>query len=90
MISYLARIMAMQCARNHSLRIAQSVNFIPYSSGELAMAATAGQIAVDGGGYQQREVAGDERTIRRPEKAKQVTRGRRGSENFQNLARQYV
>ena len=49
-ISNVARFMAMQCARNHSLRIAQSVNFIPYSSGELAMAATAGQIAVDGGG----------------------------------------
>ena len=51
------------------------IKFIPYFSGELATAATAGQIAIDGGGDQWREVAGGERTIRRPEEAKQVTRG---------------
>ena len=31
------------------------------------MAATTGQISVDGGGDQRREVASDERTIQRPE-----------------------
>ena len=41
----------------------------------FATAATAEQIAVDGGGDQRREVAGSERTIRRPEEAEQVTRG---------------
>ena len=41
----------------------------------FATVATAGQIAVDGGGDQWREVAGGERTIQRPEEAKQVTRG---------------
>ena len=35
----------------------------------VATAATAGHIAVDGGGDQRREVAGGERTIRRPEEA---------------------
>ena len=35
------------------------------------------EISVDGGGDQRREVAGDERTIRRPESAKQDMRGRR-------------
>ena len=41
----------------------------------FATAATAEQIAVDGGGDQRREVTGGERTIRRPEEAEQVTRG---------------
>ena len=41
----------------------------------FATAATAEQIAVDGGGDQRREVAGGERTIRRPEEAEQVMRG---------------
>ena len=58
------------------------IDFIPYFGGELATAATAGQIAIDGDGDQRREVAGSKRTIRRPEEAEQVTRGRRGSENF--------
>ena len=44
----------------------------------FATAATAEQIAVDGGGDQRREVAGGEKTIRRPEEAEQDTRGRRG------------
>ena len=48
--------------------------------------ATAGQIAVDGDGDQRREVAGDERTIRRPEEAEQVTPERGGSENFPKFA----
>ena len=38
------------------------------------MAATAGQIAVDGDGNQWREVAGGKETIRRPEEAEQDTR----------------
>ena len=46
------------------------------------MAATAVEISVDGVGDERREVAGNERTIRRPEEAEQVTRGRGGSENF--------
>ena len=54
------------------LRNSTKIKFIPYFGGELA---TAGQIAVDGGGDQRREVAGGERMIRRPEEAEQVTRG---------------
>ena len=42
------------------------------------MAATVGKIAVDGGGVQRREVAGDKRMTRRPEAAEQDTRGLRG------------
>ena len=65
------------CGKNHGkamcyeseLRNSTKIKFIPYFDGELAPAATAGQIAVDGGGDQRREVAGDERTIRRPEAA---------------------
>ena len=41
----------------------------------FATAATVGQIAVDGGGDQRQEVAGGEKTIRRPEEAEQVMRG---------------
>ena len=41
----------------------------------FATAATAEQIAVDGGGDQRREVAGGKRMIRRPKEAEQVTRG---------------
>ena len=48
----------------------------------FATSATAEQIAVDGSGDQRREVAGGERTIRRPEEAEQVMRGREGSEIF--------
>ena len=43
------------------------------------------KISVDGGGDQRREVAGNERTIRRPEEAEQVMRGREGSEKFPNF-----
>ena len=60
------------------LRNSTKIKFIPYLGSELATATTAGQIAVDGGGDQRREVAGSERTIRRPEKAEQAMRGRRG------------
>ena len=42
----------------------------------------AGQIAIDGGGDQRREVAGGEKMIRRPEEAEQVTRERMVSEKF--------
>ena len=38
------------------------------------MAATEGQKSVDGDGNQWREVAGGERTIRRPEEAEQAVR----------------
>ena len=48
------------------------------------MAATVGQIAVDGGGDQQREVAGGEKTIRRPEVAEQDTRG---MESFEEISK---
>ena len=41
----------------------------------FATAATAEQIVVDGVRDQRREVAGGEKTIRRPEEAEQVTRG---------------
>ena len=41
----------------------------------FATAATAAQIAVDGGGEQRREVVGGEMTIRRPKEAEQITRG---------------
>ena len=41
----------------------------------FATAATAEQISVESGGDQRQEVAGGERTIRRPEEAEQVTRG---------------
>ena len=40
------------------------------------------KISVDGGEDQRREVAGGERTVRRPEEAEQVMRGREGSEKF--------
>mgnify|MGYP005837706219 CR=1 FL=1 len=40
------------------------------------------KISVDSSRDQRREVAGDERTIRRPEEAEQVTHGRRGLEKF--------
>ena len=42
------------------------------------MAATEVKISVNGGGDQRWEVAGDERTIRRPEAAEQDTRRLRG------------
>ena len=38
--------------------------------------------SVDGGGDQRQEVAGGKKTIRRPEEAEQVMRGRRVSEIF--------
>ena len=46
------------------------------------MTTTSGQNPVDGDGNQRWEVAGGEKTIRRPEEAEQVTCGRRFSEIF--------
>ena len=57
------------------LRNSTKIKFIPYFDGELATAATAGQIAVDGDGDQRQEVAGSEKMIQRPKEAEQVTRG---------------
>ena len=51
------------------LRNSTKIKFIPYFGGELATAATAVKISVDSGGDQWREVAGSDRTIRRPEEA---------------------
>ena len=46
---------------------------------------------VDDDGDQWREVAGDERMIRRPEAAEQaIARARRFRRNFQNSARHYI
>ena len=50
------------------------------------MAAMAGLIVVDGGEVQQREVAGGEKTIRRPEAAEQDTRGLRGFEEISKVS----
>ena len=44
------------------------------------------KISVDGGGDQRREVAGNERTIRRPEAAEQDTRGLRGFEEISKIS----
>ena len=60
------------------LRNSTKIKFIPYFGSKLATAATAGQIAVDGDGDQWQGVAGDERTIRRPESAEQDMCGRIG------------
>ena len=54
------------------------------------MATTAAKISVDGDEHQRREVAGGEKTIRRPEDAEQVMRGRKVLEIFQNLTRRYI
>ena len=48
MISYVARIMAKQCATNQSKEIAQMIELISYLGGEFAMATMAGQNPVDG------------------------------------------
>ena len=50
------------------------------------MAATAGQIVVDGGRDQRREVAGSEKTIWRPEGAEQDTRGLRRFEVISKIS----
>ena len=42
------------------------IEFIPKFGDELATAAAAGMISVDGGGDQRLEAAGDEETIQRP------------------------
>ena len=63
------------CARNQSEEDITRGRTLTLERRVFAMAATAEQIAVDGGGDQRREVAGGERTIRRPEEAEQVTRG---------------
>ena len=63
------------CARNRSGKDNTRGRTLTLERRVFTTAATAGQIAIDGGEDQRREVAGDERTIRRPEEAEQVTRG---------------
>ena len=60
------------CARNQSEKDSTRGQTLTLERRVFATAATARQIAVDGGGDQRREVAG---SIRRPEEAEQVTRG---------------
>ena len=50
------------------------------------MAATVALKSVDGDGNQRREVAGDEKTIRRPEAAEQDTRGMEGFEEISKIS----
>ena len=63
------------CARNRSEKDSTRGRTLTLERRVFATAATTEQIAIDGGGDHQREVAGGERTIRRPEEAKQVTCG---------------
>ena len=49
------------------------------------MAATAVEISVDGGGDQQREVAGDEDSDPETLEVERAMRGRRGLEKFPNF-----
>ena len=63
------------CARNRSEKDSTRGRTLPLERRVFATVATAEQIAVDGGGDQRREVAGGEKTIRRPEEAEQVTCG---------------
>ena len=56
------------------MRLAQGSSPYPKFGGGLATAATVETISVDSGGDQRREVAGGERTIRRPKEAEQVMR----------------
>ena len=48
--------------------------------------ATEEQNSVDGDGNQRQEVAGDEKTIRRPEAAEHDTRGLRGFEEISKIS----
>ena len=70
------------CARNRSEKDSTRGRTLTLERRVFATAATAEQIAVDGGGDQRREVAGGEKTLRRPEVAEQVTRGRKVLEKF--------
>ena len=63
------------CARNRSEKDSTRGRTLTVERRVFAMAAMAEQIAIDGGRDQRWEVAGGERTIRRPEEAEQVTRG---------------
>ena len=63
------------CARNRSEKDSTRGRTLTLERRVFATGATAEQIAIDGGGDQRREVAGGEKTIRRPEEAEQVTRG---------------
>ena len=57
------------CARNRSEKDSTRGRTLTLEWRMFAMVATAEQIAIDGGGDQRREVAGGEKTIRRPEEA---------------------
>ena len=70
------------CARNRSEKDSTRGRTLTLEPRVFATAATAEQIAIDGGGDRRREVAGGKKTIRRPEEAEQVMRGREGSEKF--------
>ena len=50
------------------------------------MAATEGSNPVEGDGNQRREVAGNKKTIRRPEAAEQDARGLRGFEEISKIS----
>ena len=63
------------CARNQSEKDSTRGRTLTLERRVFSTAAMAEQIAVDGGGDQWLEVAGGERTIRRPEEAEKVTRG---------------
>ena len=63
------------CARNRSEKDNTRGRTLTLERRVFATAATAEQIAADGGGDLRREVAGGKRTIRRPEAAEQDTRG---------------
>ena len=57
------------CARNQSEKDSTRDRTLTLMRRVFATAATAEQIAIDGGGDLRREVAGGEKTIRRPEEA---------------------
>ena len=61
--------------RIKSKKSAQGVKLIPCD--EFATAATTAKKSVDSGGDQQREVAGDEVTIQRPERQSRTHKGDR-------------
>ena len=57
------------CARNRSEKDSTRGRTLTLERRVFATPATAEQIAIDGGGDLRREVAGGEKTIRRPEEA---------------------
>ena len=63
------------CPRSRSEKYSTRDRTLTLERRVFATAATAGQIAIDGGGDQMREVAGGEKTTWRPKEAEQVTRG---------------